>query len=193
MYYNIRDFHALTKTIQIVNKNDTIISVNNTAKMYPGDTVLIDYTFCNWHKYMETNIILSVDDTNTLTLMSPVKIRHPCCVMVAGVDKMRRKPLLLAQRSLFSSESIQIETQTDVEINHMSTQTQCLDDGSVTSCVHDESCSSDHECSEHPSSDCDESSQCITSCDDDIHITIHKTKYDHDHVGLFSNNFLKLT
>jgi len=179
--------------------------------MYPGDTVIIDYTFCHRHNYMETNTIMSVDDMNTITLMKGVKIRHPGCVMVACTDTMRRKPLVLTQRVLFTSQLNQIETQTVVDLNHTATQTQFDDEESVcsshndshTTCYnsHDDAsiCSSSEadECTSSPDSECCESLHCtesiVTSCEDDGHITLHKVNYDHDHIGLFSNNFIKLS
>ena len=130
--------------------------------------------------------------------------------MIGCVDTMRRKPLVLAQSNFLSSEPIQIETQTQTQclyhlncsILHEEERCSSSDDHSICSGSHEEErcSSSDDECRE-PS--CCEESECCesslstesttTSCEDNEHITIHKAKHDHDHVGLFSNNFIKLS
>ena len=179
MHHSIRDFHALTKTMSVANKNDIVIKLANTENMGAGDTILIDYNFNHAHRYTETKTIMSVDDTNTITLTSGLKMRHPCCIFVGCLDTMPRRKLLLTQGQLFNSRSLHIETQTEVEVMQAATQTVTLDDD-----------------------DDDDSDSSFTSSDDSSHsdaieyngsIVIQKVKQDHDHVGLFSNNFIKLS
>jgi hypothetical protein len=101
---------------------------------------------------------------------------------------MPRRPLVLAQSSLYTIDALHIETQTDIQMIPIATQTniQIPDEDSINNSDTD-SCSV---CSE---SSFTSSANSNTMGDEDTSVVIYKVKSDHDQVGLFSNNFIKLS
>jgi hypothetical protein len=193
MHYSPRDFHACTKTTSVIDKGSNTIRVTNTAKMNVGDMILIDYVFCYRNKYLETNTIESILAPNAITLKSGVKMRHPSCVNVMCVDTMPRKQLVLAQQTLFR---IQLNEPID-----KSCQYPCLDEVQCDDHCDEEHCDEEHCDEDHCDEDhcdeehCDEDHCDEEHCDEERcdGIILNKVKHDHDHVGLFSNNFIKIS
>jgi hypothetical protein len=200
MSYNVSDFNTMTRTINRIQRFDRILIVRTTEKMNAGDTIVIDYNFCHLHKYMETNKILSIDNTTTITLMTGVKISHPNCIVIATMDGMSRKELEPFRNTLFNNRVTAL-TQTDTSsenVSHRQTQTEDSvdeeDTCSISSILSDSSLKS---IASSRTSTCTESSSSCsssqTSEESSVHqLVINKHKCTPERVGLFSNNFITL-